>query len=116
MNASDTRTEKAINKVAGRATSFVALDKFSTESKGNLLFLDEVDGIAGNEDRGGVGAILKIVEESRVPVIMAANDPDIDKLRPLKKVSALIRFQQVRIPLIIALLRRICQKEHLEAE
>jgi replication factor C large subunit len=116
MNASDTRTEKAINKVAGPATSFVALDKFSTESKGNLLFLDEVDGIAGNEDRGGVGAIIKIVEDSRVPVIMAANDPDLEKLRPLKKVCALIRFQQVRIPLIIAMLRRICLKEHVEAE
>lgn len=116
MNASDTRTEKAINKIAGPATSFIGLDKFSTESKGNLLFLDEVDGIAGNEDRGGIGAIIKIVEESHVPVIMAANDPDLEKLRPLKKVCTLIRFQQVRIPLIIATLRRICQKEHIEAE
>jgi replication factor C large subunit len=116
MNASDTRTEKAITKVAGRATSFVALDKFSTESKGSLLFLDEVDGIAGREDRGGVGAIVKIVTEARAPVIMAANDPDLDKLRPLKKVCTLIRFQQVRTPLIMAVLRKICSKEHIEAE
>ena len=116
MNASDTRSEKAINAVARPATSFVALDTFSTESKGNIVFMDEVDGIAGNEDRGGVSAIIKIVEESRVPVIMAANDPDLEKLRPLKKVSALVRFQQVRIPLIIAMLQRICQKEHIKAE
>jgi replication factor C large subunit len=116
MNASDTRSEKAINKVAGRATAFVALDTFSTESKGNILFMDEVDGIAGNEDRGGVSAIVRIIEESRIPVIMAANDPDLDKLRPLKKVSALVRFQQVRIPLIIAMLQKICQKEHVKAE
>jgi replication factor C large subunit len=116
MNASDTRSEKAINKVAGPATSFVALDRFSAESKGNLLFLDEVDGIAGNQDRGGVRAIIKIVEESRVPVIMAANDPDIDKLRPLKKVCLLVRFQQIRIPLIIALLQKICLLEHVKAE
>jgi DNA polymerase III delta prime subunit len=53
MNASDTRSEKAINAIAGPATSFVALDTFSTEIKGSILFLDEVDGIAGNEDRGG---------------------------------------------------------------
>ena len=116
MNASDTRSEKAINRVAGPATSFVALDTFSAESKGNLLFLDEVDGIAGNEDRGGVSAILKIVDESRVPVIMAANDPDLDKLRPLKKVCLLVRFQQIRIPLIIAMLQRICLLEHVKAE
>lgn len=118
MNASDTRSEKAINAVAKPATSYIALDNFSnqTQSKGNLLFLDEVDGIAGNEDRGGVGAIIKIVEESRVPVIMAANDPDIDKLRPLKKVCLLVRFQQIRIPLVIALLQKICLLEHVKAE
>ncbi|MCW3996837.1 MAG: replication factor C large subunit [Candidatus Bathyarchaeota archaeon] len=118
MNASDTRSEKAVNAVAKPATSYVALDNFSgsTKSSGNLLFLDEVDGIAGNEDRGGVAAILKIVEESLVPVILAANDPNIDKLRPLKKVCLLVRFQQVRIPLIIALLQKICLLEHVHAE
>ena len=115
MNASDTRSEKAINAIAGPATSFVALDTFSSNTKGSVLFLDEVDGIAGNEDRGGVNAIIKIVENARVPVIMAANDPDIDKLRPLKKVCALVRFYQVRIPLIIVTLQRICQKEGIKA-
>ena len=116
MNASDARSEKAINSVAGPATSFVALDTFSTESKGSILFMDEVDGIAGNEDRGGVSAIVKIIEESRIPIIMAANNPDLERLRPLKKVSTLIRFQQIRTPLIILMLRRICEKEHIEAE
>ncbi len=116
MNASDTRNEKAITKVAGPATAFAALDTFTTESKGNVLFMDEVDGIAGNEDRGGVSTILRIIENSQIPVIMAANDPDLEKLRPLKKVSALIRFHQVRIPLIIALLQKVCQRERVKAE
>jgi replication factor C large subunit len=116
MNASDTRTEKAVNRIAGPATSFVGLDTFSGETKGNMLFMDEVDGIAGNEDRGGVSAIIKIVENARTPVIMAANDPDIEKLRPLKKVSLLIRFQQVRVPLIITALKEICKKEGIKAE
>ncbi len=119
MNASDTRSEKAINAIAKPATSYRSLDNFSGETKkgsGNVLFLDEVDGIAGNEDRGGVSAIIKIIEESLVPVIMAANDPDVDKLRPLKKVCLLVRFQAVRIPLIIALLQKICLLEHVKAE
>ncbi len=118
MNASDTRSEKAINAVAKPATSYSSLDNFSGSAKtgGNVLFLDEVDGIAGNEDRGGVNAILKIVEESLVPVIMAANDPEIEKLRPLKKVCLLVRFHQVRIPLIIALLQKICILEGVKAE
>ena len=116
MNASDTRSEKAVNEIAKPATSYLALDTFTAESKGNLLFLDEVDGIAGNEDRGGVSAIIEIVEKARVPVIMAANDPTIDKLRPLKKVCLLIRFHQIRIPLIIALLQKICLLEHVKAD
>jgi replication factor C large subunit len=118
MNASDTRSEKAINAVAKPATSYRAIDNFSgsIKTKGNMLFLDEVDGIAGNEDRGGVNATIKIIEESLVPVIMAANDPDISKLRPLKKVCLLIRFQQVRIPLIIALLQKISSLERVNAE
>jgi replication factor C large subunit len=116
MNASDTRSEKAINAVAKPATSYVALDTFSSHGKGSLLFLDEVDGIAGNEDRGGVSAIIEIVEKSLVPVVMAANDPDLDKLRPLKKICVLIRFQQIRIPTLIALLQKICLLEHVKAE
>jgi len=116
MNASDTRTEKAINKVGKPATSFVALDRFSSESKGNILFLDEVDGVFGQQDRGGIKAIINIVKDSLIPVVMAANDSDQKKLRPLKKVCQLIRFQQVRIPLIITTLRRICVAENVEAE
>ena len=116
MNASDTRTEKAINKVGKPATSFSALDRFTSESKGNILFLDEVDGVFGQQDRGGIKAIINIVKESLIPVVMAANDSDHKKLRPLKKVCKLIRFQQVRIPLIITTLRKICAKENINAE
>lgn len=116
MNASDTRTEKAINKVGKPATSYVSLDRFSVETKGNILFLDEVDGVFGQQDRGGIGAIVKIVKESLVPVVMAANNTDLQKLKPLKRVCLLIRFYPVRIPLIITTLRKICLKENIEAE
>ena len=116
MNASDTRTEKTINKVGKPATSFVALDRFSSESKGNILFLDEVDGVFGQQDRGGIKAIINIVKESLIPVVLAANDTDQKKLRPLKKVCQLIRFHQIRIPLIITTLRKICAAENIKAE
>jgi len=116
MNASDTRSEKAVNRIANPATSFTGLDKFSSEIKGNMLFMDEIDGVAGNEDRGGVNAIIKIVENTRAPIIMAANDCDLEKLRPLKKLCLLIRFRQTRIPLIIMALKKICEQEHIKYE
>ena len=116
MNASDTRTEKAINKIGKPATSFIALDTFSSERRGNILFLDEVDGVFGRQDRGGIKAIINIIKESLIPVVMAANDVDQQKLRPLKKVCQMIRFQQIRIPLIITTLRKICVAENIQAE
>ena len=116
MNASDTRTKKTINKIGKPATSYVSLDRFTSETKGNILFLDEVDGVFGQQDRGGIPAIIKIVNESLIPVIMAANDPDLKKIRPLKKVCKLIRFHPIRLPLIITLLQKICQKEKIRAE
>lgn len=116
MNASDTRTKKMINKIGKPATSYLSLDTFTSETKGNILFLDEVDGVFGQQDRGGIPAIIKIVNESLIPIIMAANDPDLQKIRPLKKVCKLIRFHQIRLPLIITLLRKICINENIIAE
>ncbi|KON33043.1 MAG: hypothetical protein AC479_05885 [miscellaneous Crenarchaeota group-6 archaeon AD8-1] len=80
------------------------------------MFLDEVDGVFGQQDRGGIPAIIKIVNESLIPVIMAANDPDLRKIRPLKKVCKLIRFHKIRPPLIIKLLQEICKNENILAE
>jgi replication factor C large subunit len=132
MNASDTRTEHSISKIADPAVTLVALDKFFSETEGSLLFLDEVDGIFGREDRGGITAIIKIFsnkskrrkkrgrisenQEPQIPVVLAANDPDLRKIKPLKKICELIRFRKVRIPFIVSLLQKICCMENIDAE
>lgn len=116
MNASDARTKKAITKIAAPSTSIHSLDEFFKDLKGSILLLDEVDGIYGREDRGGVSAIVKILQETRTPVVMTANTLDVKKLRPILRYSFLIRFRRVRIPLIVALLSKICQAENIQAE
>jgi len=116
MNASDTRTGKAIMEIAGPAASLTSLDEFSLNIKGSILLFDEVDGIFGREDRGGVGAIVKIIKESQTPIVLTANNIDIQKLRPIANASDLIKFRWVRIPLIVALLQKICQTEKMSSE
>jgi len=116
LNASDTRTRKGIAKIAGPTTSFSSLDKFFLDIKENLLLLDEIDGINGREDRGGVSAIVKIIQESQVPIVLTANTIDILKLRPVLKKCLLIRFRRIRIPLIVAFLEKICRVENIVAE
>jgi len=116
MNASDTRTTKTIMEIAGPAVSTSSLDVYFLSIKGSLLLFDEVDGIFGREDRGGVGAIVKIISESQIPIVLTANDPDIQKLRPIIEVCDLIKFREVRPPLIVALLQKICRLENISAE
>lgn len=116
MNASDARTGKVIKKIAGPVVSLTSLDEFFLDIKGTLLLFDEVDGIFGREDLGGVQAIVKIIKESQIPIIMTANNPNVLKLRPITKVSELIKFREIRTPLIIILLEKICRIEGISTE
>lgn len=36
--------------------------------------MDEVDGMAGNEDRGGMQELIGIIKTSKVPIICLCND------------------------------------------
>ena len=57
LNASDTRSKKQLDSVVADAlgTRWVT----NTSAK-KLLLMDEVDGMAGNEDRGGVGELIQV--------------------------------------------------------
>ena len=116
MNASDTRTKKLITKIAGPTTSLISLDKFFRNIKGTILLLDEIDGIYGREDRGGVGTIVKIISKSQIPIVLTANITDVQKLRPILKVCYSIKFRRVRTQLLLAFLSKICREEGISAE
>jgi replication factor C large subunit len=116
MNASDIRTKNVITKIAGPTTSLISLDTFFLNSKGTLLLLDEVDGIYGREDRGGVGAIVTMIREAQIPIVLTANVTDVQKLRPILKVSLSIKFRRVRMRLLLAFLSKICREEGIKTE
>jgi replication factor C large subunit len=103
MNASDFRTEELVDKMAGGATLQASL----FGRKGKLVFFDELDGISGREDRGGLAAILKIIRETRYPVVLAVNDPWDTRFRPLREVCDMIQFRRIRRPSEEVQLRRI---------
>ncbi|MHC1601586.1 MAG: replication factor C large subunit [Candidatus Nezhaarchaeales archaeon] len=112
LNASDTRTESILKRLVGQSSQTISL----YGAKGKLIFLDEVDGLTGTEDRGGIGAIVSLVKESRVPIAMAANDPWDPKLRPLRDVSIMIEFKRLRTYSIIKHLKKICAREGIIAD
>lgn len=110
LNASDRRSQDALMRSAGEASATRSL--FNHDLK--LIILDEVDGIHGNEDRGGVQAINRIIKESRHPMVLTANDPYSKRLQSIKPRCRVLNLRKVHTSSIAAALRRICRAEGIE--
>ncbi|RLF00672.1 MAG: replication factor C large subunit [Thermoprotei archaeon] len=106
-NASDVRTSEALKRRIMSAVRELSLFGY----RGKIILLDEVDGITPSQDRGGLDTILQIIEISRHPVVMTANNPWDPKLRKLREASMLIEFKRLTRYEIISALKRICSKE-----
>jgi replication factor C large subunit len=111
LNASDFRRKQDIERIVG-----VAATRKSLFKRGYIILLDEVDGITGREDFGGVEAIRRILEYTRNPIIMTANDPWKDKLRPLREKVILVQFRPLGKRDIVRVLKKICEAEKLYCE
>ncbi len=111
LNASDYRRRSDIERIVGAAAR-----KRSMFKKGVLILLDEVDGINPREDAGGIEALVSIIKTTDNPIIMTANDPWKDFLRPLRDVSIMVEFKPLTLTQLVSLLQRICDAEKLECE
>ncbi len=111
LNASDHRSAEAIRRTVG-----VAAKKKPLFGKGIIILLDEIDGIAPREDAGGLRELLRIIPETENPIIMTANDPWKEQLRPLHQVAELVRFKPLSTTQVVAILQKICDLEGLECE
>lgn len=112
MNASDVRTGEHIKRVLGMASQYASL--FGT--RGKIILVDEVDGISRAEDRGGLSAIISLIDAARFPVVLTANDPWDPAFRPLRDKCRMIRYNRIRLPTLVAFLRKICSMEGIRAE
>jgi replication factor C large subunit len=101
MNASDTRNRDQLEQLISPI-----LVNTSIFGKNILLFLDEVDGISGREDTGGIESIVRIMKQPTIPVIMAANSRDA-KIKELAKVCKTIEFNAVTPRLLMLLIDHV---------
>jgi replication factor C large subunit len=106
MNASDIRNKEALQE----RIMPVFQNTANLIGKKIMLFLDEVDGISGREDTGGLDTLIDLMIEPTVPVIMAANEKSL-KIRKLVKACKIIEFRPVPSRLLILLLDHILQSE-----
>ena len=107
LNASDKRSQDIIMSTVGESSATSSL--FGDEYK--LIILDEVDGIHGTNDRGGVKAINQIIKTAKHPLILIANDFYSKRLTTIKTKCDVLKMARVRRPTINKLLREIAKKE-----
>ncbi len=105
MNASDTRS-----RIGLEARIIPMLQNKSLSGKKMLLFLDEIDGISSREDTGGIDFLLDIMQESNVPIIMAANSKNM-RIKGLFKICRVIEFDSVSPVLMMILLDYVLMRE-----
>ncbi len=111
MNASDFRKKDQINSIIGAAAQQRSL---FGESK--LILVDEMDGISGRKDRGGVPALVKIIKKSSYPIIITANNPYPNKFSSIRNKSELVEFKELEADDIFQVLKRICDEEKIKYE
>jgi replication factor C large subunit len=110
-NASDYRTEEAVQKFAGLASQYGSLF-----GRKRLILFDELDGITGREDRGGVGAIMTVVKSAQCPIVLIANNAYESKLSSLRFYCQLIEFKRLPAGEVQKHLTRICKAEGIAAD
>jgi len=111
INASDYRGKNDINDKIGSA-----LKQYSLFGKSKLILVDEIDGLSGTKDRGGIQAIIKLIEKSAFPIIFTAINPWGNKFSTLRRKVNMIEFQPLEANSIFLILKKICDNEKIKYE
>ena len=106
LNASDVRNKQHIQEILSPVLGNVTI------LGRPMIFVDEVDGIYGRADYGGVEALIKILKEPTIPIILAANSDKSIKMKSIKKVVKTIQLRPLPPRLLQLYLKKILQKEN----
>ena len=113
INASDYRTRTRMEELIGRA----ATQNITIFGKRRLILFDEMEGVSGHEDQGGVSAITDIIKTTRVPIILIATaitEDNEEKFRSLRDKSQAIEFKSIPTMDVYTRLERIARELKLD--
>lgn len=108
LNASDFRDKESIKNIVGQAVR-----QRSLFEKHKIIIVDELEGIHGRHDYGGLNELMKILNESIYPIIFITNQPYNDKFRELRKQAELIQFNKIGEENLKKVLQGICDEEKI---
>jgi len=111
MNASDQRTKEDVQRVAGMASTEASL-----YGRMKVILLDELEGMSGTEDRGGLSVIASLTKTTQSPLVLIATDMWDRRFTPFRESSLFIEFKHVPTRSMVPRLREICRREGIDAE
>ncbi|XP_048402000.1 replication factor C subunit 1 isoform X3 [Stegostoma tigrinum] len=118
LNASVTRSKNTLKEVIAESLNNTSIKGFSlgapSVSTKHLLIMDEVDGMAGNEDRGGIQEMISLIKQTKVPILCICNDRNHPKIRSLANYCFDLRFQRPRVEQIKGAMMTVAFKEGLK--
>uniref|UniRef100_A0A1A7YJX8 Replication factor C subunit 1 n=1 Tax=Iconisemion striatum TaxID=60296 RepID=A0A1A7YJX8_9TELE len=119
MNASCTRSKNSLKDVVAESLNNTSIEGFykgtsQTVSSKHVLIMDEVDGMAGNEDRGGIQELIALIKTTKIPIICMCNDRNHPKIRSLANYCFDLRFQRPRVEQIKGAMMSIAYKEGIK--
>lgn len=111
-NASDQRSKKLVAALSSDSHS-VASYTNKTSMSNCVLIMDEVDGVAGNEDRGGIQELILLIKRSRIPIICICNDRQHKKIRSLANYCYDLRFYRPTVQQIRGAMLTVLHRENI---
>ncbi len=106
INASDFRNKKKLDEILKPA-----IQQQSLIRKSKIILMDEVDGISGYYDKGGIPELIRLIDSSNYPLILTANDAWSKKLAPIRKKAELIQLKEIPYASIKDVMICILKKE-----
>ncbi|CAF2618224.1 unnamed protein product [Rotaria sp. Silwood2] len=113
-NASDQRSKKSMTNLSSDTYSVANFSNKTSSISKYVLIMDEVDGVSGNEDRGGVQELISLIKRTRIPIICICNDRQHKKIRSLANYCYDLRFHRPTIQQIRAGMLTILHRENIQ--
>ena len=113
VNASDKRNKESLKSIRNASIFSSLKENLDSKVVGQILLIDEVDGLSGTADRGGLKEIADIIISTRVPLILTANDISPQKFKTLKKYCELREYKPPTSEEILMILHRIVDTESI---
>ena len=114
LNASDARSRKAILEPLMSCSKSACLTE-SAQVVRSILIMDEVDGMCAG-DRGGIGALVHILKNTKIPIICICNDRMSPKMKSIANHSYDIRFAKPNKHQVTSRMMNILKKEGVSAD